>query len=73
MRVKPLIAIPLIAVALAGCSTEQPAPKETTAAADQKPLFASDEEALAAAQAALRTISRSLTRLQGRGELTLRG
>ena len=52
MRVKPLIAIPLIAVALAGCSAQQPAPKETTAAADQKPLFASDEEALAAAQAA---------------------
>ena len=52
MRVKPLIAIPLIAFALAGCSAQQPAPKETTAAADQKPLFASDEEALAAAQAA---------------------
>ena len=52
MRVKPLIALPLIAIALAGCSAQQPAPKETTAAADQKPLFASDEEALAAAQAA---------------------
>ena len=52
MRVKPLIAIPLIAIALAGCSAQQPSPKETTAAADQKPLFASDEEALAAAQAA---------------------
>ena len=52
MRVKPLIAIPLIAVALAGCSSQQPAPKETAAATDQKPLFASDEEALAAAQAA---------------------
>ena len=52
MPVKPLIAIPLIAVALAGCSAQQPAPKETAAAAAQKPLFASDEEALAAAQAA---------------------
>lgn len=52
MRVKPLIAIPLIALALAGCSAQQPAPKETTAAAEQKPMFATDEEALAAAQAA---------------------
>ena len=52
MRVKPLIAIPLIAIALAGCSAQQPSPKETTAAADQKPLFASDDEALAAAQTA---------------------
>ena len=52
MRVKPLIAIPLIAIALAGCSAQQPAPKETAAATDQKPLFATDEEALAAAQSA---------------------
>ena len=52
MRVKPFVAIPLIALTLAGCSTQQPAPKETATAAEQKPLFASDEEALAAAQAA---------------------
>ena len=52
MRVKPLIAIPLIAIALAGCSVQQPAPKETAAATDQKPLFATDEEALSAAQSA---------------------
>ncbi|MDH6255315.1 hypothetical protein [Aurantimicrobium minutum] len=52
MRVKPLIAIPLIAIALAGCSAQPPAPKEATAAPEQKPLFATDAEALAAAEAA---------------------
>jgi uncharacterized protein YcfL len=52
MRVKPLIAIPLIAIALAGCSSQQPAPQNSTATAEEKPLFATDEEALAAAQAA---------------------
>ena len=52
MRVKPLIAIPLIAIALAGCSAQPPAPQETTAATEQKPLFATDSEALAAAEAA---------------------
>lgn len=52
MRVKPLIAIPLIAVALAGCSAQPPTSKETTSATEQKPLFATDAEALAAAEAA---------------------
>ena len=52
MRVKPLIAIPLIAIALAGCSAQTPTPQETTAATEQKPLFATDAEALAAAEAA---------------------
>jgi hypothetical protein len=52
MRVKPLIAIPLIAIALAGCSAQQPAPQASTVTAEEKPLFATDEEALAAAQAA---------------------
>jgi hypothetical protein len=52
MRVKPLIAIPLIAIALAGCSAQQPAPQASTATAEEKPLFTTDEEALAAAQAA---------------------
>jgi hypothetical protein len=52
MRVKPLIAIPLIAIALTGCAAQQPAPEQSSVAEEQKPLFSSDEEALAAAQAA---------------------
>jgi hypothetical protein len=52
MRVKPLIAIPLIAIALAGCSTQQPPTLASATTAEEKPLFSSDEEALAAAQAA---------------------
>lgn len=52
MRVKPLIAIPLIAIALAGCSAQQPATQPSASATEEKPLFSSDEEALAAAQAA---------------------
>lgn len=52
MRVKPLIAVPLIAIALAGCSTQQPTEEISTTAAQEQPLFSSDEEALAAAQAA---------------------
>ncbi|MEY4533287.1 MAG: hypothetical protein RI926_1056 [Actinomycetota bacterium] len=52
MHLKPLIAIPLIAIALAGCSTQQPEPQASSTSAEEKPLFASDEEALAAAQAA---------------------
>ena len=52
MRVKPLITIPLIAIALAGCSAQPPTSKETTSATEQKPLFATDAEALAAAEAA---------------------
>ena len=52
MRVKPLIAVPLIALALAGCSAQQPAPQQNSVSVEEKPLFASDEEALAAAQVA---------------------
>ena len=52
MRAKPLIAIPLLAIALAGCSAQPPTSKETTSANEQKPLFATDAEALAAAEAA---------------------
>ena len=52
MRVKPLIAVPLIAIALAGCSTQQPTQETSTSVAQEQPLFSSDEEALAAAQAA---------------------
>lgn len=52
MRLKPLIAIPLIAIALAGCSMPQPEPQSSSTSAEEKPLFASDEEALAAAEAA---------------------
>ena len=52
MRVKPLIAVPLIALALAGCSAQQPVPQQNSVSVEEKPLFASDEEALAAAQAA---------------------
>lgn len=52
MRVKPLILVPLIVVALAACSAQTPATPTTTDAAAEKPLFASDEEALAAAQSA---------------------
>jgi hypothetical protein len=52
MRVKPLIAIPLIAIALTGCAAQQPTPQQSSVAEEQKPLFSSDEEALAAAQAA---------------------
>lgn len=55
MRVKPLIAIPLIAIALAGCAAQQPTPQQNSVAEEQKPLFSSDEEALAAAQAAYAT------------------
>ena len=52
MRVKPLLLIPIVAVALAACSTQATPKPETTQAATEKPLFATDEEALAAAQAA---------------------
>jgi hypothetical protein len=52
MRVKPLIAIPLIAIALAGCAAQQPTPQQSSGVEEQTPLFSSDEEALAAAQAA---------------------
>ncbi|MDH6422318.1 hypothetical protein [Aurantimicrobium minutum] len=52
MRVKPLFLIPIVAVALAACSTQATPKPQTTQAATEKPLFATDEEALAAAQAA---------------------
>lgn len=52
MRVKPLILVPVIAVALAACSAQAPVTPKTTDAVVEKPLFSSDEEALAAAQAA---------------------
>lgn len=52
MRLKPLIAVPLIAIALAGCTTQQPETQASATSAEEKPLFATDEEALAAAQAA---------------------
>jgi hypothetical protein len=51
MRVKPLILVPVIAVALAACSAQTPVTPTTEAAVEQ-PLFSTDEEALAAAQAA---------------------
>ena len=51
MRVKPLILVPVIAVALAACSAQAPVTPTTEAAVEQ-PLFSTDEEALAAAQAA---------------------
>ena len=52
MRVKPLLLIPIVAVALVACSTQATPKPESTQAASEKPLFATDEEALAAAQAA---------------------
>lgn len=51
MRFPALIAVPAIALALAGCSTQEPAAQPTTST-ELMPLFASDEEALAAAEAA---------------------
>ena len=52
MRVKPFLLVPLVAVALAACSTQAPVTLVTTEATSEKPLFATDEEALAAAQTA---------------------
>jgi hypothetical protein len=52
MRLKPLIAVPLIAIALAGCTTQQPEPQASVTRAEEQPLFATDDEALAAAQVA---------------------
>jgi hypothetical protein len=51
MRFPALIAVPAIALALAGCSAQEPATQPTTSSV-VKPLFSSDEEALAAAEAA---------------------
>lgn len=52
MRFTALIAVPAIALALAGCSAQEPVAKPSTSSEEVKPLFATDEEALAAAQAA---------------------
>lgn len=52
MRFLPALAVPLVALSFAGCAT---APTDSTpqnAAVEQAPAFATDEEALAAAQAA---------------------
>jgi hypothetical protein len=51
MRFPALIAVPAIALALAGCSAQEPATQPITST-EVKPLFSSDEEALAAAEAA---------------------
>lgn len=52
MRVKSLILVPLVAVALTACAAQVTPAPTSTEAATEKPLFATDEEALAAAQAA---------------------
>jgi len=52
MRYTPLIAVPLIALSLAGCAAVQQEPPVATVAVEEQPVFASEEEALAAAQAA---------------------
>jgi hypothetical protein len=52
MRYTPLIAVPLIVLSLAGCAAVQQEPPVATVAVEEQPLFASEEEALAAAQAA---------------------
>lgn len=52
MRFLPALAVPLVVLSFAGCAT---APTDSTpqnAAVEQAPAFATDEEALAAAQAA---------------------
>jgi len=52
MRVKALILVPLVAVALTACAAQVTPVPTTTEAVTEKPLFATDEEALSAAQAA---------------------
>ena len=52
MRVKALILVPLVAVALTSCAAQVTPAPASTEAVTEKPLFATDEEALAAAQAA---------------------
>ena len=52
MRVKALILVPLIAMPLTACATQATPVPASTETATEKPLFATDEEALAAAQAA---------------------
>ena len=52
MRVKALILVPLVAVALTACAAQVTPVPTSTEAVTEKPLFATDEEALSAAQAA---------------------
>ena len=52
MRVKALILVPLVAVALTACASQVTPVPTSTEAVTEKPLFATDEEALAAAQVA---------------------
>ncbi|BAU98822.1 hypothetical protein [Aurantimicrobium minutum] len=52
MRLLPVLAISIASLTLVGCSTTTPEAIPTSSAVEQAPAFASDEEALAAAQAA---------------------
>ena len=52
MRVKALILVPLVAVTLTACAAQVTPAPTSTEAVTEKPLFATDEEALSAAQAA---------------------
>ena len=52
MRLLPVLAISIASLTLVGCSTTTPEAIPTTSASERPPSFASDEEALAAAQAA---------------------
>lgn len=52
MRLLPVLAISIASLTLVGCSTTTPQAIPTSSAVEQAPAFASDEEALAAAQAA---------------------
>lgn len=52
MQLKSLIAVPLVVLALTGCSSQAQNLQPSETSGVEKPLFASDEEALAAAQTA---------------------
>ncbi|AXE54800.1 hypothetical protein [Aurantimicrobium sp. MWH-Uga1] len=52
MRFIPVLAISIASLTLVGCSTTASEPIPTSSAVEQAPAFASDEEALSAAQAA---------------------
>lgn len=52
MRLLPVLAISIASLTLVGCSTTTPEAIPTSSSVEQAPAFASDEEALAAAQAA---------------------
>ena len=52
MRLLPVLAISIASLTLVGCSTTTPQAIPTSSAVEQAPAFSSDEEALAAAQAA---------------------